>query len=454
MCDIIIVYNYVAERSVDMVLKKLIAVALSALMVLCLSGCDGLMLNVDELLLSPKLEGDMYPVQQALEDAVGDDITLKYPSLGEYRSAFVLKDINADGTDEAFAFYSTTSNSTVTMHINVIEKENNKWKSKGDLSLVGTGIESVSFADLNGNGRLEIIVGWYIFGTTEKQVGIYEFEGGFLTLRAIEPYTNFTFADLTGDMIKDIVVIYLNSAETAATAKLLSLSNSGIKEVGSAKLDPGVSSYNTPVVSKLSDNTPALYVDAVKGSGMITEIIWYKDGILNGTYNPEAPEYSPTYRSGTVVSRDYNSDGTVDIPLTEILVSTAQMADSDKVYYTNWSQFSGSEFSTVASALMNYSDGYSITVPSHIKQNLLVIRKLESRTRYFYSYDPAQNAVGTEIFRIVTVSAAEYDKTTYYESGYVEIAQTENLVYLIKIAADNNLELTNDEIKAMFAVLK
>ena len=141
-----------------MALKKLIMLILSALLTFILSGCDALMFNADELLLSPMLEGVMYPVQQALEDSVKDKITLKYPVSGEYRSAFVMKDIDGNGVDEALAFYSTTADSTVTMHINIIEF-NGEWESKGDLSLVGNGVESVSFADLDGNGRLEIIVG-------------------------------------------------------------------------------------------------------------------------------------------------------------------------------------------------------------------------------------------------------------------------------------------------------
>lgn len=436
-----------------MVIKKLIALALSALLTLVLAGCDGLAFNVDELLVSPKLEGDMHPVQQALEDIAGEDITLKYPAVGEYRSAIVMKDINNNGTKEAIAFYSNTTDSTVTMHINVIEKVEDEWKSCGDLSLIGSGVESVSFADLDGNGNLEIIVGWYIFGTTEKQVGIYTFEGGLLTQRAIEHYTNFTCADLTADGVDDLAVIYLNQTDKQATAKLLSLSDKGITEAGMIKLDPGVSSYNTPVLSKLTDDTPALYVDAVKGSGMITEMIWYKDGELKGLYNPETPEISPTYRNGTALSVDYNENGIIDIPMAEILQSTSEMAESDKMYYTNWTEFSGTEFESVASAFMNHADGYSISVPENLKQQFLIIRKNEARTHLFYEFNTDTNEAGQEIFRIVVVSVIDYHKESYAENGYTELGKTDSLVYLAKITEDNAYGFTVESIKDMFALL-
>ncbi len=433
--------------------KKLIACALSALLMLVMSGCDALMFNADELLTAPKLEGDMHPVQQALEEAVNDKITLKYPTLGEYRSAFVMKDIDGDGSNEAFAFYSTTADSTVTMHINVIENIGGQWQSKGDISIVGNGIESVSFADLDGDNKLEIIVGWYIFGTTEKQVGVYTYDKNTLTQRAIEPYTNFILADLTADKTEDLVIIYLNTTEKMASAKLLSLSSKGITEVGIAALDGGVNSYAEPVLSTLTDGTPALYIDAVKGSGMLTEIIWYKDGALHGIYNSDTPEDSKTYRNGTTQSRDYDGNGVIDIPLSEILISTEQMADSDKVYYTNWSEFSGKELILRSSAFMNYSDGYSVTVPSQLKQSLLVIRKLESRTRFFYSYDKDEKLVGGELFRIVTVPLAEYDFEVYAKNGYVPLGKTESLIYFTKVSEETDI-LTAEYVKSMFAILK
>ncbi len=433
--------------------KKLIACLLSALLMLVLSGCDAFMFNADELLTAPKLEGDMHPVEQALEDSVKGDITLKYPDSGEYRSAFVMKDIDGSGSEEAFAFYSTTEDSTVTMHINIIENIGGEWESRGDLSLVGNGIESVSFADLDGDNKLEIIVGWYIFGTTEKQVGVYTYDKNTLTQRAIEPYTNFILADLTADKTDDLVIIHLNTTEKMASAKLLSLSSKGITEAGIAALDGGVNSYAKPVLSTLTDGTPALYIDAVKGSGMLTEIIWYKDSELHGIYNPDTPEDTKTYRNGTAQSRDYDGNGVIDIPLSEILLSTEQMADSDKVYYTNWTEFSGEEFILRSSAFMNYSDGYSITVPHELKQNLLVIRKLESRTRFFYSYDKAEKLVGGELFRIVTVPLAEYDYEVYDKNGYVSLGRNEGLIYLTKVSEETDI-LTIGYVKSMFDILK
>ena len=436
-----------------MKLIKLIGICLSVCLTVCLTGCEILNNNIDELLDAPKLEGNMLPVQKALEEYAGDDITLKYPMSGEYRSAFILKDLNNDNIQEAIAFYSTTSDSTVLIHINLISFDGEQWQSIGDLSLVGNGIERVNFLDVDGNGQLEIIVGWMIYGVVEKQVGIYTYDGELLTQRAIEPYTDFICADLTGDTVNDISVFYLNSSEKTASAKLFSLTSVGINEVGSIKLDGGVSSYYTPVLSKLSDGTSAIYIDAIKGTGTLTEIIWYKDGQLHGIYDAGAPETSLTYRNSTVNCRDYNGNGIIDIPISELLASTAQMAETDKVYYTNWSEFNGKSFSITQSTFMNYTDGYSISVPEKWKDKLLLIRKTEARMRLFYTYDSKTGYTNEEILRIMTVSYADYVSGTYTDE-YIRLGASDNLVYLAKINPDNTLGITEKHVREMFSIIK
>lgn len=435
-------------------LKKILSLCLAALLCITLSGCNFFDSNMDELLSPPKPEGDMYYVQQALEDSAGEGITLKYPVMGDYRSALTLKDINGDGISEAIALYSTTSDNTVTVHINLIAREDDSWTSKGDLSLVGNGVESISFSDLDGDSVVEIIVGWMVYSTVEKQVGIYTYNGVTLVQRALEPYTNFLCADLTGDGVKDMAVVYLNTTEKTASAGVFSLTTDGISKVGSTPLDGGVSSYSAPVLSVLGDGTPAVYIDAVKGSGMLTEIIWFKDGKLQGVYNPDAPEASHTYRNGSVPSRDYNKNGIIDIPVSQILISTANMADSDKVYYTNWSEFDGNKFNYSASMFMNYNDGYSITVPQSLKDKLLVIRKSEARLRFFYSYNPKTGTAGDELFKIVVIIPQDYNLDMYPQNDYILLERTDSLVYLAKISVGNSLGITQEDVRSMFGLIK
>ena len=437
-----------------MKLKRLAAIVLAALLFTVLTGCDILSLESSNLLAAPKLEGDMQPVQQALEDAVGENITLKYASSGEYRSAFILKDLNVDGQNEAIALYSVISDSTVTLHINLISYKDGKWKSKGDLNVVGTDVESVSFADLNGDGTLEIIVGWIIYGSVDKQVGVYNFSGETLTQRAMENYTDYITTDLNSDSINELTVISLNSTEKMSSIRSFSLSTDGVVEIGAALLDGGVSSYSKPILSTLSDGTPAVYIDAVKGSGMLTEIVWFEGGSLKSLYDQVKLETSKTYRTSLISSRDFDGDGTVDIPLLELLKSTESLIEADKVYITNWCSFSKKGPTLLASTFMNYSDGYCLTIPESWKEKIFLVRKTESRLRVYYSFDPVTQTQLGELFRIIAVTATDYDTGSFSEEGYVQIVRNEGLVYLVKIAENNDFGITSESLKEIFTVIK
>ncbi len=433
---------------------KLICCLLAVVFCFTLSGCYNEGFDVDKLIASPKLEGDLYPVQQALEKFAGDNIVLKYPISGEYRSAFILKDLNADGTDEAIALYGINGETSLSIHINIIANNSGKWESKGDLSLIGSDVESVSFSDLDKDGNLDIIVGWIVYGTIDKKVGVYSFDGTAFIQRALESYTNFLCADITADGGDDLVIIHLNTTEKNAGAKVFSLSEEGILECGSVPLDPNVTSYLSPVVSVLSDGTPALYVDALKGDGILTEIVWFKDEVLTGIYNPDTPDSSLTYRNGAVSSRDFNGDGVIDIPLSELLESTAGLSETDKVYVTNWSSFNGKTFHTDESAFMNYTDGYSVTVPKKLKNRIYLLRNTETRLRIFFSYDPETKASKEELFRIMAVNPADYEAGKYKSQGFSLITKTDSIAYLVTVNPKNTMGLTLKSVSNMFNIIQ
>ncbi len=435
-------------------LRRLLSAAVAIVLSVMLAGCDLVPFSNDNIISAPKLEGDMQPVQEALEKAVGGDITLKYATSGDYRSAFILKDLNDDGQNEAVAFYSTVTDATVTLHINLIDCKDGKWKSRGDLGIVGTDIESVSFADLNGDGSLEIIVGWIIYSSVEKQLGVYSFSGGTLTQRAMEAYTDYITTDLNSDEINELTTLYLNTTEKTSSIRSLSLSDDGVEEIGATQLDGGVTSYSKPVLSSLSDGRPAVYVDAVKGTGMLTEIIWFENGGLCSIFNTESLETSATYRSSLISSRDFNGDGVIDIPILELLPSTASLIEVDRAYVTNWHSFSGLGSSLLASTFMNYSDGYCLTIPQEWKNTIHLIRKTESRLRTFFAYDPITETQLDELFRIAVVTAADYDAGGFSGEGFVQMVRSDGMVYLVKVAENNSFGITADTVKSIFTVIK
>ena len=66
------------------------------LLAVSLAGCASpLAADVEGLLDAPRLSDRQYEIHQALREQMGQEVKLKYPQSGSYRSAFVSGDISA-----------------------------------------------------------------------------------------------------------------------------------------------------------------------------------------------------------------------------------------------------------------------------------------------------------------------------------------------------------------------
>jgi hypothetical protein len=74
------------------------------------------------MLTPPKLSGEEEQIYQALQEAAGSDIRLKYPKSGSYLSAFIIADIDEESGEEAIVFYEKNNLSPAGLRINILDK--------------------------------------------------------------------------------------------------------------------------------------------------------------------------------------------------------------------------------------------------------------------------------------------------------------------------------------------
>ena len=88
-------------------LNKILRKASALMAVLCLvtmlCGCSAGFFSGD-LLTSPRLTDEQTEIYNALTASAGR-VDLRYPHTGSYRSAFVIRNIDNEPTDEAIVFY-------------------------------------------------------------------------------------------------------------------------------------------------------------------------------------------------------------------------------------------------------------------------------------------------------------------------------------------------------------
>lgn len=432
---------------------------LSLLIAVCvfLASCSGFGVNIDDSLSPPKPSGELYEIQKTLETAVGHDVNLVYPSAGEYRSAIITKDINFDGKYDVFSFYSTeTDDKTTVMHINYIRWIENKWESVTDLQLDCSGVESVEFVKLDKSETPKVLVNWSRYSANSKYLSVYSIDTGELVEIAGADYSVYSACDFDSDGISEIVALHLDSEKSSATATLLALGDEGFSEKSTCRLDGTVTSYYTPVFSKFTDGTPALFVDAVKATGMITEILCVKDGELTSAIRMTAnSENVNTLRASSVPSADYDKDGCIDIPLA-IKLPIISTVEGDSAYLTAWNSFNGATFTPIAYTVINYTDGYYFNMPQNWLNTVTLERRLDLKMRVFYRWDPELQEVGEEIMSVMTVALKDWDSQRNLFEGYFECARSTEYAYCIKLGSsalnpgtdyfkDNFHLISNDE---------
>ena len=368
--------------------KKLISVlSLMVAAVVFFSSCDALTFNsAENLVRPPKLSGDDGELQSAFEKAVSEkgEYILKYPSDGEYRSAFVRHDCDGDGDDEAFVFYSLKAEE-MSVYMYMLDYSDGKWNAVGVNPGEGNDVYSIDFCDLNSDGIDEVFVGWRsIDSKANKKLSVYcsnenSDELDYKVL-AIESYTAMYTVDLNFDGEKEILLALINSTSDAYTteARLLKMSKSGnfdyqISAVGQVGLYSGITAINS-IKSGLSGGRRYIYIDEAAGDSYLTEMLYW-DNIQNTLASAVMIDTvsiadCPTSRSLPLICKDIDKDGELEIPVTTLLQNSSIVrkktpekeiiSQTENVYLISWKKFAEGNFKTVESYIKNEDDGFII----------------------------------------------------------------------------------------------
>jgi len=420
---------------------------------LCLCGCD-FAAQIDELVSPPELTGQMYPIAEALKKSAGGDYDLKHPTSGDNRSAVVLEDVNQDGTFEAFAFYSTYDDEMTNMHINLIRQIDETWVSVYDQTIVATGVEMVDFCDLNGNGNMEILVGWEVNGKTQKQLSIFSFDDENLTQQLLQPYSSFLCCDLDDNGTNEVFVHLLDIAQQTNRAIVYNFGSDGVAQTAGCLMDSGVKTASAPVLAQMTNGQNAVYIDEIKGVDAITEVLYLSRGqLVNPLLDAEAAfQNIATSRAAALTTRDINDDGIPEIPVASPLPNAVT---SEALYYTNWCSFNGEKLSTKLITVVNTVDGYLLKLPKSLIGKIAVSKDLDHHKREFYLYDAKEEKVDEPIFSICAVALDEWLDEDYHRGEMTELARNENWVFALKASKGAmSLKLTQQEIKEMFSTIE
>lgn len=421
-----------------------------------ISGCTVIPADISELEKPPKLTSEQQAIENALEKRVGSKLTLKYPLNGDYRSAFVLKDLNHDGKDEALAFYSL--NGSAGPHVALLSKEGGKWKVQNDIGSDGSEIDCISFGDFEGKGSEDLAVGWRLFNSTDLNLVVYSknSKSGYDKTN-IGTFTKMKTLDMDSDGKPDILTIKLDSNQNLAYARLISYKGGKLGETARAPLDSTVASYVGVYVTKIDSKTRGVLIDGSRSANnMITELIYYKNGrLIAPFYDSRSHTVSLTLRSN-YESMDINGDGVYEIPVLKPLPYKPDSKDKNNVILVQWSAFDGkSGLTPKLNAIMNYTENYCFIYPDKWGENVTVNKQSSDDLWEFCEWDYTKKNYGKVLFSISVYKENDWESMPDKENLY-KLSDRNGTVYAVRMPqqrANDTLSLSVDEIRKYFMLL-
>ncbi len=387
---------------------------------------------IDNLMRPPGFSGEYEDIQKAFEKAAGRNYVLKYPAKGDYRSSFTFIDLTDDGDQEVIVFYGLDSKIDI-VRMNVLDELNGEWYSVGDFESAHSEIHQIDFADLNGDGKTEIIVGWATYqNDISKKLNIYEIMLDRESVTGInkvfeEDYSEYYVYDIDNSGSDDILSLKYraNGSGTEYIASFLRYGYLGVYEEGVIPLDVNISSVKSSVSEKYGDFR-RIYIDGYKiDSGMATDCFyWDKSSrrFIRPTIDGKTVS-ALTSRSANVVSCDVDADKRVEVPIEEILPASSVVM-SDRSFQSEqavirWTYVKNDKLITKKFQIVNQSCGYifdldedllgRITVNNHTIEDMLSFYELKSENNQFVSGKPLFS------IKVVDIVHEEDAILTYYK---------------------------------------
>lgn len=462
-------------------IKKLLAVMTVAVICFLNCGCS-FSASMENLLTPPKLTEEQEEIYRELISSVGRNIKLKYPRSGDYRSAFVLHNIDGEPGDEAMVFYESKDirSGESALRLKFLDKSSGKWEAVYDLACPGNEIESVVFTDLgsdavqelsegNTAAQTNIILSYTLLNQTDKAFSVLKYSDKRPIELLSSTYSCMEITDLNKDNRNELVIVSVNKELQAASASMYTDSGGERLELlSNTPLYGGAADYIRVTKGRLDENTPALFLDYSKGGGQSGTDVLYCYG--SRLFCPDSIGGAIGGPVSTVISRqvndymaeiysfDIDGDGFVEVPSTTPLPGYETLTKPEQLCAVLWYTVQNDNFTLKSYSYFSGKYSFALTFPSRWRGFVTAIADFNSNDIIFISYNPRTGLEVTEdnyIMRIHSVNKDDPEAVTAAR-GMKKISESDDTVYYYEVndqSQNGKLALTESELFDCFVLL-
>ena len=416
----------------DIKIRRLLLTLAAFALLTLFSSC--FCITTDDLYSLPEASDEYVNLQAKLNEIINTGAEYLPPESGPNRQSVQLKDIDGDGINEAIVFfYAPWVDKPLKIHI---------YKNvQGDYELAdviegnGAAIDSVRYLDMDGDGVLELAVGWKM-SPSLKHMALYSMKGFEHIQIADADYSALASGDLHGNNKNNLIVISLPSADTPGQLQVISMMDDGEVVKNSAELPNDVASVSNLVTGFMADSAPAIFLDCKDADGFMSTYMYpcTADGLKNIT--ADLGEAS-SVRERTA-SMDINKDGVVEIPFPRALPQ-----QSDTTYYViDWYAFdSVGNHGLTLTTYHNYTDGWYLILPDNWYDQVSIRREasVSGERSIIFSFIVSGNSDVThyDFLKVYALSGAGREDRSKLPGRFV-LSSDSDTIYVAELRAQAN----------------
>lgn len=405
--------------------------------------------SVSELYALPKMPEQYQELEQQIKDLISGGAEYAAPISGNNLQPVQMVDLDGDGTEEALIFMRESAGEKP-LKIYIFRMRDGHYQQAAMLENSGSNIYSISYADLTGDGRQELLVGWRA-GAESPVLTVYNLQGNEPQLMLSTTYSRYVF-----DSAGRGFVLLSSGPEERCVAEAYEVSENGILGITSmARLSSTAAELagGQMISGRFIDDVPALFVTGVSADGstaMVDVLCWSEDGLKNVTMSESTGYTTENFDFQYLFPQDINNDGVTEIPVP--LSSAEESVGNGLVQWRQISERGRAE--TVLQTYHDRADGWYLTVPEQWQEQVVVYRSevsaYETTVTFFYK----EGETLREFLRIHTLSG-ENRELRANRYGRFRLRTQQNTVFAGELLpnAPEELELSEESVRSQFNLI-
>lgn len=390
----------------------------------------------------------------------GGDVHLKYPISGQYRSAFVVQNIDEEPTDEAIVFYEApnVTDESSSLRLNFLDKQGDKWVSVYDFAALGSDIERVRFSDL-GDGKTSVLVTYSIQNSSDKATSIFRYENNTPTEVYKSRHAFMQLIDIDEDKTDEIFLINYDRTAGIASAYLLGWAENVFSELSITPLSSNFTECKSITLGKYDESMQnGLFINYAFPDGSTgTDVLICSGRTLQPSVT-SANQLSHRINTYTpsVFSMDIDNDGITEFSATSPFPGYERLTSPEQVNTTVWYQLTdgGKGIRQEYWSYMSVRKDYIFFMPPRWIGLVTATVSIADGRAVFSKYNSASGKTGEEMLVIRAVSEANVEKTDL--TGFELYGKNNKTGYCfyIKNNTSDNFSLTDAELSDCFRILE